>query len=111
LDVHDGKIAHSGWLEESDYLPNTFLFDMIHAKATTFVCTDVARDGMMEGPNLDLYKEIRSFFESIELIACGGVTTLRDVHALAELDVNGVVVGKAIYEGKLKLEELKGFSA
>lgn len=111
LDIHHGKIAHSGWMEASEYSPNTFLFDMINAKATTFICTDVERDGMLEGPNLDLYKEIRQFFKTIELVACGGVASLEDVRALAELGVNGVIVGKAIYERKLKLEELREFTA
>lgn len=111
LDIHNGKIAHSGWMEESEYSPNTFLFDMINAKATTFICTDVERDGMMEGPNLELYKETRQFFKSIELVACGGVASVQDVQALADSGVNGVIVGKAIYEGKLKLEELKRFNA
>lgn len=110
LDINNGKIAHSGWLETSEYSPNTFLLDMISAKATTFLCTDVGREGMMEGPNLDLYKEIRQFFKTIELVACGGVASVQDLHALAELNVNGVIVGKAIYEGKLKLEELTEFN-
>ncbi len=110
LDINKGKIAHSGWLAESEYSPNTFLLDMINAKATTFICTDVERDGMMEGPNLDLYKEIRQFFKTIDLVACGGVSSVEDIRALAELNVNGVIVGKAISEGKLKLSELQKFS-
>ncbi|HEY4612418.1 MAG TPA: 1-(5-phosphoribosyl)-5-[(5-phosphoribosylamino)methylideneamino]imidazole-4-carboxamide isomerase [Bacteroidota bacterium] len=110
LDIHGGKIAHSGWLEESEYSPNTFLFDMVNAKATTFICTDIDRDGMMEGPNIDLYKEIRKFFSSIELIASGGVSSLQDIHALAEVGISGVVVGKALYEGRLDLKELRALN-
>ncbi len=111
LDIHNGKIAHSGWMEASEYSPNTFLFDTINAKATTFICTDVERDGMLEGPNLDLYNEIRQFFKAVELVACGGVTSVQDVQALAELGVNGVIVGKAIYERKLKLVPIQLFFA
>ncbi|HEX9829045.1 MAG TPA: 1-(5-phosphoribosyl)-5-[(5-phosphoribosylamino)methylideneamino]imidazole-4-carboxamide isomerase [Bacteroidota bacterium] len=108
LDIHAGKIAHSGWLAESEYSPNTFLYDMIHAKASTFICTDVDRDGMMEGPNIELYKEILSFFKNIELIASGGVSSVDDIRALADVGVSGVVVGKALYEGKITLKELSG---
>jgi phosphoribosylformimino-5-aminoimidazole carboxamide ribotide isomerase len=109
LDIHNGKIAHSGWKEESDYSPNTFVFDMMNARATTFICTDVDRDGMLEGPNIDLYKEMRHFFPAIDLIACGGVSSIRDIEALIETGVSGVIVGKALYEGKIETAALRPF--
>jgi phosphoribosylformimino-5-aminoimidazole carboxamide ribotide isomerase len=105
LDVHNGKIAHSGWLAESEYTPNTFLLEMTGFKATTFICTDIERDGMLQGPNLELYAEIKRFFGGIELIACGGVTSAEDLRALKDLGVSGAIVGKALYEGKLRRED------
>lgn len=111
LDVQKGTIAHSGWQEQAEYSPNTFLLDMVNAGATTFICTDIDRDGMLEGPNIDLYKEIRQFFSSIELIASGGVSSLQDIEMLAKAGVSGVVVGKALYEGKIELTALQQFIA
>ncbi|HXG39217.1 MAG TPA: 1-(5-phosphoribosyl)-5-[(5-phosphoribosylamino)methylideneamino]imidazole-4-carboxamide isomerase [Bacteroidota bacterium] len=111
LDVQKGTIAHSGWQEQAEYSPNTFLLDMVNAGATTFICTDIDRDGMLEGPNIDLYKEIRQFFSSIELIASGGVSSLQDIEMLTKAGVSGVVVGKALYEGKIELTALQQFIA
>ncbi|MCI0707569.1 MAG: 1-(5-phosphoribosyl)-5-[(5-phosphoribosylamino)methylideneamino]imidazole-4-carboxamide isomerase [Ignavibacteriae bacterium] len=109
LDIHGGKIAHSGWLAESEYSPNTFIYDMISAKASTFICTDIDRDGMMQGPNVELYTEIKSFFKNIQLFASGGISSVDDIHTLVEAGVTGIVVGKALYEGKIKLEDLREF--
>lgn len=111
LDILKGKIAHSGWQEQAEYSPNTFLLDMVNAGATTFICTDIGRDGMLEGPNIDLYKKIRQFFGPIELIASGGVSSLQDIEALARAGVSGIVVGKALYEGKIELTALQQFLA
>lgn len=111
LDIQKGKIAHSGWQEQANYSPNTFLLNMVNAGATTFICTDIDQDGMLEGPNIDLYKEIRQFFNSVELIASGGVSSQQDIEMLATTGVSGVVVGKALYEGKIDLPALQRFIA
>lgn len=111
LDLQKGTIAHSGWQEQTEYSPNTFLLNMVNAGATTFICTDIDRDGMLEGPNIDLYRELRQFFSSIELIASGGVSSLQDIEMLAKAGVSGVVVGKALYEGKIELTALQQFIA
>jgi phosphoribosylformimino-5-aminoimidazole carboxamide ribotide isomerase len=107
LDVLNGKIAHSGWLAESDYSPNTFLFEMTGFRATTFICTDIARDGTMEGPNIEFYKELKHYFPSVELIASGGVSSVDDLKALQNIHVAGAIVGKALYEGRVTLDEIR----
>ncbi len=109
LDVHNGKIAHSGWMAESDYSPNTFLLEMTGFRATTFICTDIARDGMMEGPNIEFYKELKQYFPSVELIASGGVSSVDDLKALQNIHVAGTIVGKALYEGRVTLNEIRSF--
>lgn len=109
LDVHNGKIAHSGWLAESDYSPNTFLLEMTGFRATTFICTDIARDGMLEGPNIQFYKELKQYFPSVELIASGGVSSVDDLKALQKIDIAGAIVGKALYEGRVTLDEMRSF--
>jgi phosphoribosylformimino-5-aminoimidazole carboxamide ribotide isomerase len=107
VDIRNGRIAHSGWQELSDDTPKTFLLDLVKARARTFICTDIDRDGMLQGPNIELYKEIRETFNAIELIASGGVSSLQDIETLARTGVAGVIVGKAIYEGTISLKALQ----
>ena len=110
MDVKNNKLAAGGWMEEFDKSPNLFLMEMNGFGAKTFICTDVLREGSLEGPNLDWYKDLRKFFKEIDLIASGGIRAVSDLNALAELGVNGAVIGKALYEGNIKLEELKKFA-
>jgi len=70
------------------------------------ICTDIAKDGLLQGTSVDLYKKIRSQFPNLQLIASGGVTSMADMEALIEIDCYGVIIGKAIYEGKLSVQEL-----
>jgi len=79
---------------------------MLALGAQNIFCTDISKDGMMKGPSIDLYKKILSTFPGINLIASGGVTKIEDVIALKEIGCNGVIIGKAIYEGKIKLHDL-----
>lgn len=105
-DVNDKKIAVGGWLEttEMDLFP--FLEDY-HSKGAEYViCTDIAKDGMMQGSSNDLYAEIMEAFPNIKLVASGGVTTEDDLKRLEDIGVYGAIVGKAIYEGHLSLETL-----
>ncbi len=108
-DVKDKKIAIHGWQETSDI----WLFDLINdymgSGLKYTICTDVAKDGMMEGPSFDLYKEILDKFPELKVIASGGVTTIKDVEKLREIGVDGIIIGKAIYEETIKLIDLKSF--
>lgn len=105
-DVKDEKIAISGWQEDS----SIDLIDFIHQyqeKGLTYVtCTDIKTDGTLKGPNIELYRKILSHFPSIKLIASGGVGSMKDIEELNNTNVDGVIVGKAIYEGKINIEQL-----
>jgi len=109
LDIRQGKLAHGGWLDEAELSLNTFMLEMISGKANTFICTDIDRDGTLEGPNLDLYREIQKFFNEIELIASGGISSIEDLRALEEVGVSGAVIGKALYEGNVRLDDVREF--
>jgi phosphoribosylformimino-5-aminoimidazole carboxamide ribotide isomerase len=105
-DVLDYTIRIKGWTENS----NIHLFDHIeYCKGLgikNYLCTDIAVDGMLTGPSYTLYNETIKKYPDIELTASGGVSSMNDIIRLMELEVRGVVVGKAIYENKINLEEL-----
>ena len=105
-DVHDKKIAVSGWLETSDLDLFDFLDKYLSLGIEYVICTDISKDGLMEGSSNELYSEIQNKFPSIKLIASGGVTTEDDLKRLEDIGVYGAIVGKAIYENKLSLETL-----
>ena len=105
-DVLDGKIKISGWLEDGGIEVFTFIGKMIGLGATNIFCTDISKDGVMEGPSIDLYKEIMLQHPEINLIASGGVSTIEDVLELKEIGCSGAIIGKAIYEGNITLQQL-----
>lgn len=106
LDLKDGKMAYGGWLETSDQSIEEFLKPMIDAGLQTVLSTDIARDGMLSGPNIEMYKELQSQFSELNWIASGGVSAISDIEHLKEIEMYGVVIGKAYYEGRIKLREL-----
>ena len=109
-DVKGREIAISGWTETS----GVSIFDLVHRYTTEglnyVICTDIATDGMLTGPNFELYKELLETFPLIQLIASGGVSSVEDLKKLKTLQVEGVIIGKAIYEGKITLEQLSNLS-
>jgi phosphoribosylformimino-5-aminoimidazole carboxamide ribotide isomerase len=106
-DVKNEMIAISGWQEDSSILITDFLKDYIQKGIEYVTCTDISTDGMLTGPNIELYQKILLSFPQLNLIASGGVSCLEDLRDLDQIGVDGVIVGKAIYEGKVRLEELK----
>lgn len=108
-DIKGRKIAVGGWLETS----NEDIFQFIEhyrKKSIKFViCTDIERDGVLKGPAIELYKDLIAEFPDINLIASGGVGSMDDVEKLVETGVWGVIIGKAIYEGRIQLNDLKKF--
>lgn len=108
-DFRDQRIAINAWAEHSERTLQEFLADYLAAGASTFVCTDVSKDGMLQGPALATYKELRQQLPAARLVASGGVTTLADVEALAAIGMHGCIIGKAIYEGTISLPELARF--
>ncbi|WP_375585674.1 1-(5-phosphoribosyl)-5-[(5-phosphoribosylamino)methylideneamino]imidazole-4-carboxamide isomerase [Cyclobacterium xiamenense] len=108
-DARDRKIAISGWQETTSMDLIQFIRDYFEKGVRYVICTDVARDGLLEGPSLALYKEILQEIPGIRLIASGGVASVRDLEDLEAAGVYGVIVGKAFYEGRISLAELRSF--
>lgn len=106
LDLKDGKMAYGGWLETSDEPIEEFLNPMIKAGLKTVLSTDIARDGMLSGPNVEMYKDLQKRFPDVNWIASGGVSNLQDLITLQSHNLYGVVVGKAYYEGHIRLDEM-----
>ena len=105
-DVLDEKIKISGWLEDGGMNVFTFIGKMIGLGVTNIFCTDISKDGVMEGPSIDLYKRILEEHPEINLIASGGVSNIDDVIQLKDLGCSGAIIGKAIYEEKITLQQI-----
>lgn len=105
-DVKNGKIAVNGWKEESAQQLMPFLEHYINKGVMKVLCTDISRDGMMEGPSTELYRQIMEAYPDLHLIASGGVSCLDDILRLDEAGIPAVVFGKALYEGRITLKEL-----
>jgi phosphoribosylformimino-5-aminoimidazole carboxamide ribotide isomerase len=108
-DAKDEKIAVSGWLEESneDLIP--FIQNYQSKGIQYVICTDIAKDGMLQGPSFDLYKKILAEAVGIKLIASGGISTFDELPKLAALGCEGTIIGKAIYEGRITLKQLENY--
>lgn len=105
-DIKNESIAINGWQENSKIIITDFLRDFIQRGIEYVTCTDIGTDGMLTGPNIELYKKILLSFPQLNLIASGGVSCMEDLYELKQIGVDGVIVGKAIYEGRIKLEQL-----
>ena len=108
-DAKDRRIAISGWEEATDAELLPFIQKYREQGIEKVICTDISRDGMLEGPAVDLYKEILEAVPEIYLIASGGVSSIADIEKLAEVNVPAVIFGKALYEGRITLKELERF--
>jgi phosphoribosylformimino-5-aminoimidazole carboxamide ribotide isomerase len=105
-DVKNEKIAIGGWLETTDRWVYDFIREYMERGVRQVFCTDVSKDGLLQGPALDLYRNILDKFPDLHFIASGGVSGMNDVEELAEIGCKGVIIGKAIYEGRITLKEL-----
>lgn len=110
-DVKSEKIAVSGWLETTDIWIYDFIRKYMAHGVTQLFCTDVSKDGLLQGPSVNLYKNIIKEFPSLHFIASGGVSSIDDLEELASIGCNGAIIGKAIYENKISLKDLKKFAA
>jgi len=108
-DVNVRNIAVSGWLEDSGLDIVTFIKNHIRLGLHTVICTDIAKDGMLQGASIDLYKELQQEIPNLNLIASGGVASMNDLEQLLEMKMHGAIIGKAIYEGNISLKELEAF--
>ncbi len=108
-DVLNGNIAIHGWQEESEQKIEQFLKSYMEKGARYCICTDVSKDGLLQGTALELYQRLRQQFPQLQLIASGGVRSLEELQALEAMGCYGVIIGKALYEGHLTLEALTVF--
>jgi phosphoribosylformimino-5-aminoimidazole carboxamide ribotide isomerase len=106
-DVRDKKLAINGWLTDTDFEIIPFLEDYHDKGVTQVFCTDISKDGVLQGTSNELYAEILSKLPNLKLIASGGVSKIEDVHELEKIGCSSVIIGKAIYEGRIKLGQLR----
>ena len=108
-DIQGDRIATNGWLETSEHRLVDFVKDY-HAKGIHYViCTDISKDGMLEGPSFDVYRDLLEQQPGIKLIASGGISTFDELPKLAAMGCEGTIIGKAIYENRIALKELENF--
>lgn len=108
-DVKDEKIAINGWQEDSGIDLFEFLEEYVALGIVYCICTDVSKDGLLQGPSFELYSKIQKQFPGLKLIASGGVSSMEDLRKLDQMGVHATIVGKAYYEGRITLEELSTF--
>jgi len=106
-DAKDGKVAVNGWQDVTEVELVDFLKKYIGDGLKKVICTDIAKDGMLQGPSVELYREIMQKVEGVYLIASGGVSSMEDIQELERAGVPAVIFGKAIYEGRITLEEMR----
>ena len=104
VDIKDGFVAIKGWTEKSSVTAEDFFARMETLGVKTVICTDISRDGAMKGTNRELYRDLSQKY-AIDLIASGGVSTMEDVKALADMKLHGAIIGKAYYIGAIDLKE------
>lgn len=110
MDLKDGKIAYSGWLETAEESVNSFMSRMIEHGLQEVLCTDISKDGTLSGPNFELYNSLKKDFPEVRIIASGGVSSLEDLQKLNKADIDAVVIGKAYYENRISLQEMAAFN-
>ena len=108
-DHKDEKIAVSGWLETSDNDLKAFIENYLKRGVRKVICTDISKDGMLEGPSINLYSKLIEKFPDMELIGSGGVSSVSDLKALKAINMKAVIVGKAIYEGRINSKDITNF--
>lgn len=104
LDARDGKLATAGWLEQSEHSALDVALQLRLAGVATFIVTDIAKDGKLQGPNLAMLKQAHFALQS-GVIASGGISTIEDVREVAALGVDGAIIGRALYDGRIDLAE------
>ena len=108
-DYKGAHIVINAWVDQSDLTLTGFVADYLAAGGTTFICTDVSKDGLLQGPSLPTYRLLVEQFPTARFIASGGVTTISDLELLAEAGMYGAIIGKALYEGTIALADLQRF--
>ena len=105
-DVNNGRVAINGWLEESEQTIENLIDRFVPHGLREVICTDIAKDGMLQGPTFDLYARLQAAYPEQDIIVSGGISKMDDIRRLNEMNLRHVIVGKAIYEGRITLNEL-----
>ncbi|HHM02857.1 MAG TPA: 1-(5-phosphoribosyl)-5-[(5-phosphoribosylamino)methylideneamino]imidazole-4-carboxamide isomerase [Caldithrix abyssi] len=108
-DARQGRIMTDGWRESAGLDVESFIDSLAGRGARYVICTDVGRDGMLQGPAFDLYKRILQNSPQLKLIASGGISTLGELRRLRDMGLEGAIIGKALYENRIRLDELREF--
>lgn len=108
-DFRAGKVAVSGWHEDTALDLLTFIADYRNEGIVKVICTDIDKDGMLEGPSIETYKKLKAEDNELHLVASGGISKMEDIELLDEAGIDGVIFGKAIYEGKIPLPTLESY--
>jgi phosphoribosylformimino-5-aminoimidazole carboxamide ribotide isomerase len=108
-DFRGDTISINAWADQSDLKLEDYIADYLQVGGKSFICTDVSKDGMLQGPATDTYRRLAASYPAAEIIASGGVTTIQDLDELQQAGVGGAIIGKAIYEGTITFADLKRF--
>jgi phosphoribosylformimino-5-aminoimidazole carboxamide ribotide isomerase len=106
-DVKNEKIAVSGWLEETNDNVFDFISKFLDSGLSKVICTDISKDGMLQGPNFELYKKLKNAFPTVKITVSGGISSLSDIETSENEGFDSLILGKALYENRIKMEELK----
>jgi len=109
-DVRDGKVAVKGWLEESLYTVEELIDRFIKSGLDQTICTDISRDGLLQGPSTDLYVNLQNRYPNVCITVSGGISSMEDIENLEQKNLKRVIVGKAIYEGRITLKDIEKWS-
>ncbi|MGD8749447.1 MAG: 1-(5-phosphoribosyl)-5-[(5-phosphoribosylamino)methylideneamino]imidazole-4-carboxamide isomerase [Balneolaceae bacterium] len=109
MDLKNGKVAYSGWMETSSQTVDDFLRPMLDLGLNRILCTDISRDGTLKGPNITLYEYLQDTYPGVGFIASGGVGSAKDLEELQKAKLSGVVVGRAYYEKKITLDQMSHY--
>ena len=108
-DVRDGKVATHGWLKDSGLSLEDLMEWYVPSGLTQMICTDISKDGMLQGPDFDFYVSLKNAWRSVDVTLSGGISSMADIARAASLGLHSVIVGKAIYEGKISLKEIESW--
>lgn len=106
-DIKDGLVAINGWLKSSKHSIFEIIDDFKNEDLSQVICTDISKDGMLRGPNFDLYQDLQSRYPDVDITVSGGISCFDDIHQLNDMNLRSVIVGKAIYEGRIELKEIE----
>ena len=109
-DVKDGKVATHGWLKDSGLTLAELMDWYVPAGLTQMICTDISKDGMLQGPDFEFYVDLKRAFPTVDVTLSGGISCMADIEKAAQLELHSVIVGKAIYEGRISLKEIESWS-